>query len=151
MEGQSGLSESSVISWVSAIQGCPLSGVPLYHLDIVRVCVCIQVQDFTDKVNFYVMNSVTFFKSMWPEVRRNASLFVGESLGCREEGREVGRGRREEGKKGRRGRGRREERGEGGKKGRRGRGKVKFSHFFAWCRAQNILILPWQEKSLHIF
>ena len=30
MEGQSGLSELSVTSWVSAIQGCPLSGVPLY-------------------------------------------------------------------------------------------------------------------------
>ena len=30
MEGQSGLSELSVISWVSAIQGCPFSGVPLY-------------------------------------------------------------------------------------------------------------------------
>ena len=30
MEGQSGLSKLSVISWVSAIQGCPLSGVPLY-------------------------------------------------------------------------------------------------------------------------
>ena len=29
MEGQSGLSELSVIVWVSAIQGCPLSGVPL--------------------------------------------------------------------------------------------------------------------------
>ena len=30
MEGQSGLSELSVISWVSAVEGCPLSGVPLY-------------------------------------------------------------------------------------------------------------------------
>ena len=30
MEGQSGLSELSVMLWVSAIQGCPLSGVPLY-------------------------------------------------------------------------------------------------------------------------
>ena len=30
MEGLSGLSELSVISWVSAIHGCPLSGVPLY-------------------------------------------------------------------------------------------------------------------------
>ena len=29
-EGQSGLSELSVISWVSAVEGCPLSGVPLY-------------------------------------------------------------------------------------------------------------------------
>ena len=30
MDWQSGLSELSVISWVSAVQGCPLSGVPLY-------------------------------------------------------------------------------------------------------------------------
>ena len=30
MEGQLGLSELSVISWVSAFQGCPLRGVPLY-------------------------------------------------------------------------------------------------------------------------
>ena len=30
MEGQSGLSELSVISWVAVIQGCLLSGVPLY-------------------------------------------------------------------------------------------------------------------------
>ena len=30
MEGQSGLSELSVISWVSAVEGCPLSGVALY-------------------------------------------------------------------------------------------------------------------------
>ena len=30
MEGQSELSELSVISWVSAVEGCPLSGVPLY-------------------------------------------------------------------------------------------------------------------------
>ena len=29
MEKQSGLSELSVISWVSAVEGCPLSGVPL--------------------------------------------------------------------------------------------------------------------------
>ena len=33
MEGQSRLSELSVISWVSAIQGCPFSGVPLYSID----------------------------------------------------------------------------------------------------------------------
>ena len=32
MEGQSGLSELSVISWVSTIQGCPLSVVPLYTI-----------------------------------------------------------------------------------------------------------------------
>ena len=115
------------------------------------VCVCVQVQDFTDKVNFYVMNSVTFFKSMWPEVRRNASLFVGESLCCRE-------GRRREGEGGKKRRGRWD--GEGGKKGRRGSGKgkegrkgeggggtVKLSHSVAWGRAQKILILPRLEKS----
>lgn len=39
------------------------------------------VSDFTDKVNSYVMNSVMFFKSMWPEVKRNAALFVGYMLG----------------------------------------------------------------------
>ena len=32
MEGQSGHSELSVISWVSAVEGCPLSGVPLYYM-----------------------------------------------------------------------------------------------------------------------
>lgn len=37
-----------------------------------------QVNDFTDKVNFYVMNAVTFFKSMWSQVKANAALFVGE-------------------------------------------------------------------------
>ena len=36
--------------------------------------------DFTDKVNAYVMNAVMFFKSMWPEVKRNAALFVGEYI-----------------------------------------------------------------------
>ena len=30
MEGQSGLSELSVLSWVSTVEGCPLRGVPLY-------------------------------------------------------------------------------------------------------------------------
>ena len=32
MEKRSGLSELSVISWVFAVEGCPLSGVPLYML-----------------------------------------------------------------------------------------------------------------------
>jgi hypothetical protein len=40
----------------------------------------LQVTDFTDKVNSYVMNAVMFFKSMWSEVKSNAALFVGESL-----------------------------------------------------------------------
>ena len=32
MEKQSGPEGLSVISWVSAVEGCPLSGVPLYIL-----------------------------------------------------------------------------------------------------------------------
>ncbi|XP_011410499.2 PREDICTED: maestro heat-like repeat-containing protein family member 1 [Amphimedon queenslandica] len=39
------------------------------------------VVDFTEKVNFYIMASVQFFKSMWPEVRGNAALFVGYMMG----------------------------------------------------------------------
>ena len=31
MGGQSGLSELSVISWVSTVEGCPLSGVPMSY------------------------------------------------------------------------------------------------------------------------
>ena len=32
MGGQSGLSELSVILWMSTFEGCPLSGVPLYNV-----------------------------------------------------------------------------------------------------------------------
>ncbi|KAL5022847.1 hypothetical protein ScPMuIL_002002 [Solemya velum] len=39
------------------------------------------IQDFTDKVNFYVMNCVSFFKSFWPEIKSNAALFTGYLLG----------------------------------------------------------------------
>ncbi len=45
---------------------------------LVPVPLPLQVADFTNKVNSYVMNSVMFFKSMWPEVKCNAALFVGE-------------------------------------------------------------------------
>ena len=38
-----------------------------------------QVTEFTEKVNSYVMNSVMFYKSMWPEIKCNAALFVGKS------------------------------------------------------------------------
>lgn len=39
----------------------------------------LQVTDFTDKVNFYIMNAVTFFKSMWSQVKANAALLVGKN------------------------------------------------------------------------
>ena len=37
-----------------------------------------QIQDFPDKLNFYVMGNVSFFKSMWPEIKGNAAMFVGQ-------------------------------------------------------------------------
>ncbi|KAK7115260.1 maestro heat-like repeat-containing protein family member 1 isoform X1 [Littorina saxatilis] len=39
------------------------------------------IQDFPDKVNFYVMGCVAFFKSSWSEIRSNAAMFVGFLLG----------------------------------------------------------------------
>ena len=53
MEGQSGLSELSVISWVSTFQGCPLSGVPVY---------CFILRNYTYIVNrdvFPIMQTVS--------------------------------------------------------------------------------------------
>ena len=38
-----------------------------------------KIQDFPDKLNFYVMGNVSFFKSMWPEIKGNAAMFVGKS------------------------------------------------------------------------
>ncbi|XP_066933993.1 maestro heat-like repeat-containing protein family member 1 [Clytia hemisphaerica] len=39
------------------------------------------ITDYEDKVNFYVMGCVTFFKSNWEDIRSNAALFVGFLLG----------------------------------------------------------------------
>ncbi|XP_052059790.1 maestro heat-like repeat-containing protein family member 1 isoform X2 [Mytilus californianus] len=39
------------------------------------------IQDFPDKVNFYVMGCISFYKSMWPEIKCNAALFTGYLLG----------------------------------------------------------------------
>ena len=43
MEKQSGLSELSVISWVSAVEGCPLNGVPLCCACLVYIQVYISI------------------------------------------------------------------------------------------------------------
>ncbi|XP_012944683.1 maestro heat-like repeat-containing protein family member 1 isoform X2 [Aplysia californica] len=39
------------------------------------------IQDFPDKINFYVMGCVAFFKSAWPEIKSNAAMFTGFLLG----------------------------------------------------------------------
>lgn len=39
------------------------------------------IQDFPEKVNFYVMGCVSFYKSTWSEIKSNAALFTGFLLG----------------------------------------------------------------------
>ncbi|KAL4234897.1 Mroh1p [Mactra antiquata] len=39
------------------------------------------IKDFPEKVNFYVMGCVSFYKSMWSEIKSNAALFTGFLLG----------------------------------------------------------------------
>ena len=41
--------------------------------------VAFQIQDFEEKLNFYVMGSLNFFKSSWSELRGCAALFAGLS------------------------------------------------------------------------
>ena len=47
MEKRSRLSKVSVISWVSAVEGCPLSGVPVYILASLR-CSLTSTKDSQD-------------------------------------------------------------------------------------------------------
>ncbi|CAH1269548.1 MROH1 [Branchiostoma lanceolatum] len=39
------------------------------------------ITDFSDKINFYVMGCVSFFKSTWETVKGNAAMFIGFLLG----------------------------------------------------------------------
>ncbi|XP_033626005.1 maestro heat-like repeat-containing protein family member 1 isoform X2 [Asterias rubens] len=39
------------------------------------------IENFLQKVNFYVMGNVSFFKSSWPDIRGNAAMFAGFLLG----------------------------------------------------------------------
>ena len=39
------------------------------------------ITDYLEKMNFYVMGCVSFFKSSWDDIRGNAALFVGFLLG----------------------------------------------------------------------
>lgn len=37
----------------------------------------LMVKEFLDKINFYTMNNVSFFRSDWKEIKANAAMFVG--------------------------------------------------------------------------
>ncbi|XP_064611998.1 maestro heat-like repeat-containing protein family member 1 [Liolophura sinensis] len=39
------------------------------------------IKDFPEKINFYVMGCVSFFKTIWPEIKSNAAIFAGFLLG----------------------------------------------------------------------
>ncbi|XP_019641769.1 PREDICTED: maestro heat-like repeat-containing protein family member 1 isoform X1 [Branchiostoma belcheri] len=39
------------------------------------------ITDFSDKINFYVMGCVSFFKSTWETIKGNAAMFIGFLLG----------------------------------------------------------------------
>ena len=39
------------------------------------------IAEFDDKINFYTMNNVNFFKSEWKEIKANAAIFTGFLLG----------------------------------------------------------------------
>jgi hypothetical protein len=53
----------------------------LLYADFLNDLCKLIVVDFIGKVNFYIMSCVQFFKSMWPEIRANAALFVGYLMG----------------------------------------------------------------------
>lgn len=48
--------------------------------NITGYILCLKILDFPEKVNFYVMGCVAFYKSMWPEIKSNAALFTGNIL-----------------------------------------------------------------------
>ena len=39
------------------------------------------IVEFSDKINFYTMNNVNFYKSEWQEIKANAAMFTGFLLG----------------------------------------------------------------------
>ena len=42
------------------------------------VCLFFQIVDLADKISFYVMGCVSFFKSSRDDIKANAALFTGE-------------------------------------------------------------------------
>ena len=52
----------------------------LYHQSLV-IAISFQIVDFQEKINFYVMNCVSFLKSSRMDIRANAATLVGFLLG----------------------------------------------------------------------
>ena len=53
----------------------------LLYADFMNDLCKLLIDDFPEKMNFYSMNSVGFFKSEWWEIKANAAIFIGFLLG----------------------------------------------------------------------
>ncbi|XP_069771217.1 maestro heat-like repeat-containing protein family member 1 isoform X2 [Narcine bancroftii] len=53
----------------------------LYYGEFINDLAKNMIIDFPEKINFYIMGSVSFFKSTRPEIRGNAAMFTGFLLG----------------------------------------------------------------------
>ncbi|ESO87809.1 hypothetical protein LOTGIDRAFT_234834 [Lottia gigantea] len=58
-----------------------LEGANLFYGEFMNDLAKLIIQDFPEKINFYVMGCISFFKSMWPEIKSNAAMFSGFLLG----------------------------------------------------------------------
>eukprot|EP00117_Sycon_ciliatum_P004055 scpid12251/ scgid8580/ HEAT repeat-containing protein 7A len=58
-----------------------IPGGSLHYGEFMNDLARLLIADFNDKISFYAMGCVTFFKSMWPPIKANAAMFVGFLLG----------------------------------------------------------------------
>jgi len=58
-----------------------LEDAALHYGEFINDLSKVMTQDLSDKINFYIMGGVTFFKSHWPEIRSNAAMLIGFILG----------------------------------------------------------------------
>lgn len=62
-------------------QTCLLEKKHLHYGEFINDLSKLLVTEFPEKISFYIMNSVSNFKSQWTEIRSNAVLFAGYMLG----------------------------------------------------------------------
>jgi hypothetical protein len=62
-------------------QTCLMEEKQLHYGEFVNDLSKLLVSEFPEKISFYIMNSVSNFKSQWTEIRCNAVLFAGYMLG----------------------------------------------------------------------
>jgi hypothetical protein len=63
------------------IQKLLVEGQSLHYGEFMNDLSKLMITDFDEKINFYTMNCVNFFKSEWQEIKANAAMFTGFLLG----------------------------------------------------------------------